>query len=457
MRILIVVHGYPPTHTGGAELRAERTARGLAARGHDVAVLCIESIAAEVSGDNGHPSHEDRIQDGVWVRRISFRFQSGPDGFRQSYGNPYMGSALRRLLDERPVDLIHLFSGYLASAVVIETAVERRVPTVVSLTDFWWLCHRVTLVRANGTRCGGPSPAECARCHLEAMRRYRLPAQLARPLADGVWRLVQQSPRLRSALGVEEQEQRLAATMGALQKVDRLIAPAQHLADTYIAHGVNPAQIRVLRQGVDLTACPLRVPSETLRFGYLGQIKEHKGVHRLAEAWGLLMGGRARSLVLYGSDKGAEAYGAAVRQRTQGMENVRWAGHIGRQQVWHALANMDVLVIPSCWRENSPNVILEAQAMGVAVVGADVDGVAELVQHEGNGLRFHPDNSADLAAQLQRLLDEPALLGRLRRNLLPFCSFDDEMAQLDALYVQLLDGRDRPAVECGRVPVAGGG
>ncbi len=455
MRILIVVHGYPPTHAGGAELRSARTARALAALGHEISVLCIESIAEPVALENGGYTYVDKMQDGVSVRRLSFRFQTGADSFRQSYDNPFVGRALRELLDERSFDLIHLFSGYLLGAVVVEIAEARQIPLVVSLTDFWWMCHRVNLVKPNGVRCDGPTPAECARCQMEARRRVRLAIKVSEPLADGLWNVAQGIPALRGALGIEEQEERFAATMGALFKVDQLISPSQHLANTYMSYGVEGARIRVWRQGVDVDVCPVRVPSQTLRFGYLGQIKEHKGVHRLIEAWGRLQGGRARSLTLYGSDKGAEAYGAALRQRSQEMSEVKWPGQIGRADVWQALAEMDVLVIPSCWRENSPNVILEAQAMGVAVIGANVEGVAEMVHHEQNGLLFNPDSSSDLAAQLQRLLDEPSLLGDLRSRPLPFHSFRDEMQNLEALYSQIIaarQGATEPSGSAGAAP-----
>ena len=74
------------------------------------------------------------------------------------------------------------------------------------------------------------------------------------------------------------------------------------------------------------------------------------------------------------------------------------------------LAELDVLVVPSRWVENSPNVILEAQAMGVPVVGIATSAASpELVTHEQNGLLFETDNAADLARQLQRLLDDPGL------------------------------------------------
>lgn len=433
MRILIVVHGYPPTYTGGAELRAERTARGLLALGHELAVLCVESIRAA----DGQLSYHEQQQDGVLVRRISFGFTAGRHGFRESYRNEQIAVALEQMIDGWQPDLIHLFSGYLMGTSILETAAARDLPSVVSLTDYWWMCHRVNLVRANGKRCDGPTSSGCARCHCEIYRRFRLPGQLGGPLVDGIWQLGLYLPPLGVALGLDQQALRRQVTLASLRKAERMIAPSQYLADTYSAYGIDPAQIIVARQGVDLALCPLRRPAKRLRFGYLGQIKAHKGIHLLVEAWGRLRGERARSLVFYGSDQGAEGYAAELRQRSRGQADLRWAGALSHDEVWGALAELDVLVIPSRWRENSPNVILEAQAMGVVVVGSDLGGVAELVEHEVNGLRFQTDSVTDLAQQLQRLLDEPDLLGRLRSQPLPFRSFSDELAQLEAVYGEL--------------------
>ena len=55
------------------------------------------------------------------------------------------------------------------------------------------------------------------------------------------------------------------------------------------------------------------------------------------------------------------------------------------------------------------------QMSGLALVSSGVGGAAELVEHNNTGLRFQPGNADDLANQLQRLGDDPALLRRLAR------------------------------------------
>ena len=430
MRILIVAHGYPPAFTGGAELRAERTARGLVAAGHDVAVLSAESFPGAESG----PANHEHMQDDVLVHHMQLRYDNDGNLHHQEYHHPDIAFELAGLIKRWAPDVIHLFSGYLTGLAVIHTAKALAVPVLVSLTDYWWLCHRIIMVRTDGQRCDGPSPSGCARCQWEIYRRFRIPAQVARPLLDLFWNMAEKNASLAGKLGMDKQAERRRALTEALSMADALIAPSNVLAKLYIDHGIRPDHVHMLRQGVDLNACPLREPALAVRFGYFGQIKRHKGVHTLIEAWGQLEGEHPRSLTLRGSSRGEENYAEEVRTLSATMEDVEWAPMLPHAEIWQALARIDVLVVPSRWLENSPNIILEAQAMGVVVIGTDLGGIAELVQHGHNGLLFAPDDATSLAVQMQRMIDEPGLIAALRRNALPFGSFTAEIEQIERLY-----------------------
>jgi glycosyltransferase involved in cell wall biosynthesis len=90
--------------------------------------------------------------------------------------------------------------------------------------------------------------------------------------------------------------------------------------------------------------------------------------------------------------------------------------------------------VPSVWYENSPNVILEAFAHRTPVIASDLGGMAELVQHDVNGLVFEPGNAKALARQLRRLLDDSDLLARLRDGITPVRTIGDEMRQVIDIY-----------------------
>ncbi len=433
MRILIVVHGYPPTQNGGAERRAKRTALGMAARGHTVRVLSGALPVAPAP-----PGWFDHIQDGIGVRFLTQDLSSGTHAFRQSYDNAFVAAALIDLFMQELPDVVHLFSGYLMSASVMQVAHSYGVPVVVSLTDYWWLCHRINLIRTDGTRCSGPSHAGCAWCLATTLRRYRLLAHIWPGLSRRVWQYSATLPLLARLAGLPAQRQRTQTLVQSLHVASMLIAPSAYLAHFYMRHGIASEKIRIWRQGVQLTCCPLRTNDPALRVGYIGQIKHHKGVHLLLEAWSRLHGERLRRLVLYGSPAGEDAYGKMIQQQVDNHSTVHWEGQFQGEAVWNVLASLDILVVPSRWVENSPNAILEAQAMGVPVIGADLGGIAELIQHEQNGLLFEVDQPDDLARQLQRVLDDPDLLSFLRANALPFHPLEAELNQLENLYYELM-------------------
>jgi len=74
---------------------------------------------------------------------------------------------------------------------------------------------------------------------------------------------------------------------------------------------------------------------------------------------------------------------------------------------------VDCIVVPSIWVENSPLVIHEAIQVSVPVITANVGGMAEYVQHGKNGLLFEHRNTQSLAKQMQYLIDHPDLAKKL--------------------------------------------
>lgn len=88
-----------------------------------------------------------------------------------------------------------------------------------------------------------------------------------------------------------------------------------------------------------------------------------------------------------------------------------------RQDVPELLAAADIFVLPSLW-EGLPIGLLEAMAMGKAVIATNVDGTKEVVQAEENGLLVEPGDIPALAAALVRLGKDGELRETLRQKAL---------------------------------------
>ena len=77
-------------------------------------------------------------------------------------------------------------------------------------------------------------------------------------------------------------------------------------------------------------------------------------------------------------------------------------------------AAMDILTLPS-YREGIPRAVIEAGAMGLAVVASDIRGCREVVVEGETGLLFPLRDVEAFAAAVERLLDDGGLRQRLGR------------------------------------------
>lgn len=433
---MIAVHHFPPHYTGGAEWLAYHMAAALQSRGHSVKVVSIESVN---QGSTGAITWVDEIYEGIPVRRLSFNRASIPDTVRWEYDNLWIGQHFDSLFKEFQPDIFHLISGYLMSGRPIWVAQAHGIPTLVSLEDFWFLCPRITMLRSDGKLSTLPiDPFVCASCLAGEKRRFKFLNQVAPDVMQSYWHLQKSK-----AQGIEARTKFLNET---LQKVDKLIVRSKFLSSTYINAGVPPEKMFFSRQGLDFPTLPPEPTNKSagkpLRIGYLGQVVWHKGIHVLLEAVRRIPDARLEVKV-YGNTERFPDYTTQLKRIIAGDQRISLAGsYSGYEEEARVLRNLDVIVVPSLWYENCPNVILEAFAQRIPVIASNLGGMAELVHHEENGLLFEAGNSEDLARQLQRLSVESGLQPRLQAGIGPVKSVSEEIDELEFVYQNLL-ARDK--------------
>ena len=433
MKILIAVHHFPPTFGGGAEWRAYRTARGLQEAGHQVQVVCVDSITR---GDGHSLEHTATSYHGVDVRRLSFNLKQAPDHILWSYRNPLVGEYVSGLLEKLEPDVMHLISGYLMSGSTVDVAVEAKVPVVLTLTDYWFLCPRITLVRSDNSLCTTPAdPLACTLCIRKEKRRYRLPDQLTGGIVGQALSILWQYTN--DAL-LESLSARKSYLFSLFAKIDTVISPSKFLKELFEAHGISPRHFIHMRQGLDLSKlADIRTqPSNShLRFGYIGQIAKHKGVDTLVEAFQQLRAAdQTLQLTLYGDAEQFPQFSRPLRKQVANRSDIVFAGKFEYASIGQIFERIDVLVVPSVWFENSPNVILEAFASRTPVVVSRLGGMTELVVDGECGFHFGAGNSQDLASVLQRFVDQPSLTETLGNGSPKVKTVTEEVEELLQVY-----------------------
>jgi glycosyltransferase involved in cell wall biosynthesis len=240
----------------------------------------------------------------------------------------------------------------------------------------------------------------------------------------------------------------MRGTLGSGQT--RLILQNPDDADAFVSSRlVPPRMIRVIRSsGVDTSRFR---PAETatadrrpLRVLLAARLVWEKGIREFADAAALLKAqGRQIEFLLAGMpDPGnPRSVGREHVERWQQQGLVRWLGHVDDMPA--LLLGVDVMALPSYYREGVPRSLLEGAACGLALVTTDLPGCREIVARHGiDGLHATPRDPESLATLLASLDDDRDLLRTLgdnaRRNAV--AQFDERRVIADtlAVYAELL-------------------
>ena len=175
-------------------------------------------------------------------------------------------------------------------------------------------------------------------------------------------------------------------------------------------------KLHVVRCGLPLSALPTPAANPSGKYIIcVGRLSSEKGQAGLLEAFAQVTGTAPEARLVFVGD-GPEA--ADLRSRSQTFEiaeKVTFAGRLGEQETLEHIAASDILVLPS-FMEGLPIVLMEAMALGTAVVASRVAGIPELVQDGKSGLLFTPSNWDELAACISRLLGDDGLRSTLAEN-----------------------------------------
>lgn len=214
---------------------------------------------------------------------------------------------------------------------------------------------------------------------------------------------------------------------------------------------VPAEKVRVIRSsGVNTSRfLPRRVDAEPERIRVLlaARLLWEKGVGEYVEAARLLRSqGRQVEFLLAGTpDPGNPRSVRQAEVEAWSREGVvRWLGHVDDMPA--LMGSVDVMVLPSYYREGVPKSLVEAAACGLALITTDLPGCHEVVrQHGVDGLHVEPRNARQLAERIAQLDDDRALLRRLGQHVRQraLTEFDERLVigRTIEVYAELLGPR----------------
>jgi glycosyltransferase involved in cell wall biosynthesis len=206
-------------------------------------------------------------------------------------------------------------------------------------------------------------------------------------------------------------------------------------------YGIPPGKILFSKNGHQVSHFSAfeKRKSDRVRFGYVGTLIPTKGAHVLIEAFNGVRSGEAE-LKVYGRFLpygGFEDY-PDLLPRLVRNERIRFLGEYQHSQISDIMAEIDVLVVPSIWHENSPLTIHEAFLAKTPVIASNIGGMAELVQDGVNGLLFKVGDIADLRKKITMIVQHPDLISKLSANIGPVKTIEETAVEVEKIYQDLI-------------------
>lgn len=394
MKILKIIHGYPPAYNAGSEVYSQNLCQALAEKGHDVAVFTrFEDI---LKPDCFYEKSHDRDDPRIVLHSVNLPRERN----LLTYHHPGMDQVFSRVFKAFAPDIVHIGHLNHLSLGIVNHVFQAGTPIIYTLHDYWLMCLRGQFLQRNSTApfalCSGQRDEKCATHCLQGMTSTAHDQGLETQYW-GQW-----------------VQQRTRAMRDVCEKAHLLVAPARYLESRFCAEfHIPPEKITYLDYGFNRRYLKnrQRTPGEPFTFGYIGTHIPAKGISHLIQAFAQIPDSIPTQLRLWGRQTSLTPL---LQQQVEALpvataHRISWMGEYTNSHIVGDVFNhVDAIVVPSIWPENSPLVIHEAQELRVPVITANMGGMSEYVRHEVNGLLFHPRDVADLAAQMTRLAQNPA-------------------------------------------------
>ncbi len=421
MRILIATDSFPP-ECGGSGWSTYEVARGLRSRGHELVIVQPVPIERASKG---------RPYDGFAVEEFSF--YAPPYPYLRNYWknerlHRQLEPALRRVIRERDVDLVHA-QHVLTGLPSIRAARKEDVPSVCTVRDYWPVCYWSDLI------LDYDDDRLCPACSAGTMTRC------VRPRAGSAWPLaVPMIPYMLSNLSAKRRGLAAADAIVAVSSTIArdLWARAEEIRNSRLEIIPNPVDLDGLRQIAAASPRPMPGPYAL----YVGKLAPNKGVSKL---WRALSHARLPfPLVVVGDGPDR---GKLDREASEMGHDVRFVGWLPREQVFAWMQYAELLVFPSHGPESLSRVLLESAALGVPIAAMNTGGTPDIILHEETGLLSA--DADELGSHVARLVADRSLAQRLgasaRAHVTATFDTTSVIARLEALYLDLVSRADRRA------------
>ena len=230
---------------------------------------------------------------------------------------------------------------------------------------------------------------------------------------------------------------RQRSLLAMAQFADKIIAVSDWLYQALLINGVPADKLVLCRCGIadswqqtELKSLPQNSP---LKVGYLGRWNQMKGIDILVKAIARLPPKIPIQLDIHAISEDQQYY-QSLSKIVAREPRISILPTLPREKLASALTHFDLLAVPSQCLETGPLVVLEAHACGTPVIGSNLGGIAELVNHGVDGWLVEANNIEAWTNAFTKFAQEPDFLQKLRQGIQPVRNITTQAAELINIY-----------------------
>ncbi len=400
MKILKVIHGYPPRYNAGSEVYSRTLAQELS-NNHEVQVFTRQENS--FIPDYHYNTELDPADPRILLHVVNLPRLK----YRDQFIHIQTDEIFQNILDSYKPNVVHFGHLNYLSLNLPKITKSNKIPSVFTLHDFWLMCPRGQFIQRNSKEpwelCDGQEDSKCAK-------------QCYKGSFSGDEKNFEED----FLYWKNWVHNRMKQTKLIIKYIDHFIAPSKYLLEKFMKEFSMPKEkITYLDYGFNLEKLKKRnrIKEKLFVFGYIGTHTPQKGIHILLKAFSKLKGNALLKIWGFSREDTMALKLIENSLSPKIRKSIKWMGGYNNDEIVENVFNeVDSVVVPSIWGENSPLVIHEAQQVQVPVITADYGGMKEYVKHNQNGLLFKHRDAIDLADKMQLFIDKPYLAKKLGKE-----------------------------------------
>ena len=408
MRILFVVHQFFPQWYTGTERFVLNLCKQLQRMGHFVEVLTYGY------GDESGFS----FQENACIKKYSFqnvpviavKHLNPPDSQTMSFTifDETLEPLFNTIVSKNKYDIVHIAHPFRCGT-AIQSSRNNKIPILLTLTDFWMVCPKAIGITQKGELClTSDNGKKCVICCYSEEH------------SDLIFK-------------------RFETAGTILNEVD-LCTTSTSFLKSVIQNNYPSSKVKVIRFGKDYTNIQgnhkMYFKDSIITIGFLSTLQPHKGAHILIEAFNKLNPHNIK-LKIYGHYFDHAEYFKNLKDLADGKQ-IEFCNAYKYEDFQKIFDELDLVIVPSIWWENSPLVLLRSLAHHVPAIVSDLEGMTEIIKDGENGFVFEVGNIDSLAEVLRSIENDPTILNKLKSQITYPKRIEEEAFEYEKLYRELV-------------------